>query len=52
MIIRKYRETDINEIAKLFYNTVHDVNRSDYSEEQLNAWASGNVNLESWNNSF
>ena len=52
MTIRKYRETDINEIAKLFYNTVHDVNRSDYSEEQLNAWASGNVNLESWNNSF
>lgn len=52
MIIRKYRPSDCASMAKLFYDTVHAVNAKDYTEEQLNAWATGNVDLEAWNKSF
>lgn len=50
--IRAYRAEDAKEMADLFYNTVHTVNRADYTEEQLHAWADGNTDLEAWNRSF
>ena len=50
--IRRYEDTDCNTIADLFYNTVHTINAQDYSSEQLDVWASGNINLEQWNQSF
>ena len=37
--IRDYRAPDAPEIARLFYETVRSVNRADYSEEQVRAWA-------------
>ena len=52
MEIRSYRQEDIKVIAELFYNTVHSVNAADYTEEQLDAWADGNINLEAWDRSF
>lgn len=52
MIIRKYQSSDCKEIAKLFYNTVHTVNAKDYTEEQLDVWATGKVNLNEWNQFF
>ena len=52
MEIRAYRREDIKEIAELFYNTVHTVNAADYTEEQLDAWADGNINLSAWDRSF
>ena len=52
MIIREYQSSDCKEITDLFYNTVHVVNAKDYTEEQLNAWATGNVELEQWNQSL
>ena len=52
MEIRVYRKEDIREIVELFYHTVHTVNREDYSQEQLDAWADGNPDLESWDRSF
>lgn len=52
MIIREYRTEDCNKMAELFYNTVHGVNAKDYGKEQLNVWATGNVNLDAWNQSF
>ena len=33
MDIRKYKETDIEEIADLFYDTVHHINTKHYTEE-------------------
>ncbi|MEK4451769.1 MULTISPECIES: GNAT family N-acetyltransferase [Paenibacillus] len=39
MDIRAYRESDISQIVSLFYETVHSVNKQDYSQEQLDAWA-------------
>lgn len=52
MIIRSYVSADCEEIAELFYQTVHTVNAKDYTDEQLNAWASGRVNLAEWDKSF
>ena len=52
MIIRKYQPCDCKEIVELFYNTVHTVNAKDYRKEQLNAWATGNVDMEQWNKSL
>ena len=52
MILRKHTETDCAELARLFYDTVHTVNAKDYSQEQLDAWATNRVNLEAWNESF
>lgn len=52
MEIQEYQSSDCNEIAKLFYDTVHTVNAKDYEKEQLDAWASGNIDIATWNQSF
>lgn len=52
MIIREYQSTDCKELAELFYNTVHTVNAKDYTKEQLDVWATGQVDLTKWNQSF
>ena len=52
MTLRDYCKTDCVELARLFYDTVHTVNAKDYSREQLDAWATGEVNLEAWNKSL
>ena len=52
MKLRRYAEADCPELARLFYDTVHTVNAKDYDQEQLDAWATGEVGLESWNRSF
>lgn len=52
MILRKYKPSDCALMTKLFYDTVHTINAKDYTNEQLNAWATGSVDLKVWNNSF
>ena len=52
MLIRAYQPADCKELAQLFYDTVHTVNARDYTQQQLNAWATGNIDLEKWNHSF
>lgn len=52
MEIRMYRQSDCKILAELFYHTVHTVNAGDYTEEQLNVWATGEVDLEKWNQSL
>ena len=52
MVLRRYRTSDCERMAKLFYETVHSVNVADYTEEQLDAWATGNVDLAAWDKSF
>ncbi|MDO4439088.1 MAG: GNAT family N-acetyltransferase [Eubacteriales bacterium] len=49
MYLRKYQPSDCKELTELFYNTVHSVNAKDYTKEQLDAWATGNIDLENWN---
>ncbi|MBN9646019.1 GNAT family N-acetyltransferase [Terrisporobacter glycolicus] len=52
MEIREYKSSDCNEIVDLFYNTVHCINSKDYTEKQLNVWATGNIDIDEWNESF
>ena len=50
--IRRYKTTDCEKTAKLFYETVHSVNARDYIEEQLDVWASKDMDLKKWNKVF
>ena len=52
MILRPYQPSDCKILADLFYHTVHTVNTKDYSNEQINAWADGNIDLKMWNDSL
>ena len=52
MIIRLYQSSDLDEIAALFYQTVHVVNAVDYTKEQLDVWATGQIDKEKWNTSL
>lgn len=52
MMIREYQTTDCKELADLFYNTVHTVNAKDYTKEQLDVWATGEVDSKKWNQLF
>jgi hypothetical protein len=37
--VRNYKQRDAASIVRLFYDTIHSINRRDYSAEQVNAWA-------------
>ena len=52
MQLRKYQPSDCAQLAELFYQTIHNVNARDYAQEQLDAWASGEVDLKAWDASF
>lgn len=52
MVIRGYRPSDLETLTQLFYDTVHTVNAKDYTKEQLDAWATGTVDLEKWDRSL
>lgn len=52
MFIREYQSSDCKEMAELFYNTVHTVNAKDYTKEQLDVWATGQIDLAKWDMSF
>ncbi|MGN1250226.1 MAG: GNAT family N-acetyltransferase [Candidatus Spyradocola sp.] len=49
MRLRAYKTEDCEAMAGLFYDTVHRVNARDYPPEQLDAWATGMVDLPAWN---
>ena len=52
MYIREYEPSDCPDMAALFYDTVHRVNCRDYAPAQLDVWATGQVDLDKWNQSF
>ena len=52
MKLRRYQPSDCKEVTELFYNTVHVINARDYTKEQLDVWATGQVDLEKWNQSL
>ncbi|MGN1319427.1 MAG: GNAT family N-acetyltransferase [Lachnospirales bacterium] len=49
MILRKYKSEDCPIIAKLFYDTVHNINIKDYTKEQVDVWAKKDIALETLN---
>ena len=52
MVIRAYRSTDCGTLAQIYYETIHTINAADYTPAQLDAWASGNVDLQVWDEYF
>ena len=52
MFVRGYQMSDCKEITELFYNTVHTINAKDYTKEQLDVCATGQADLEKWNQSL
>jgi len=52
MELRKYQSSDCREVTDLFFNTVHIINAKDYTKEQLDVWATGQADLEKWDQSL
>ena len=52
MEFKRYQESDCSLLVELFYNTVYNVNKKDYSKEQLDVWATGKEDLKIWNDSL
>ena len=52
MKLRKYLPSDCTALAELFFHTVHTINAKDYTESQLDVWASGKTDISAWNKSF
>jgi putative acetyltransferase len=50
--IREYKSSDCKILGNLFYDTVHSVNTKDYSEEEVDAWASKNKDFSKWDSVF
>ncbi|MEH2260048.1 GNAT family N-acetyltransferase [Nostoc sp.] len=48
MRLRIYEIADSEEVMKLFYDTIHEVNIHDYIQEQVDAWAPANMDIEVW----
>lgn len=48
IVIRDYKECDAEDLWKLFFNTIRTVNRRDYSQLQVEAWAPDSFNAEYW----
>ena len=46
--IRRYRTEDAPILWTLFYHTVRVINRRDYTESQVSAWAPSDFELNSW----
>lgn len=50
MRIRSYHSDDCQAILSLFYETVHRINRRDYTQEQIEAWANNHkIDPIAWN---
>ena len=47
-MIRDFREDDAEILWKLFFDTVRNINRRDYSESQVRAWASDTYDADYW----
>ena len=46
--VRRAGAEDAGEMLRLFVNTVHRVNRRDYSQPQVDAWASPEITVDAW----
>ncbi|MBE9186908.1 GNAT family N-acetyltransferase [Microcoleus sp. LEGE 07076] len=52
MKVRTYEIGDTQQIVKLFYDTVHEVNIRDYTKAQVDAWAPKDIEITSWTTSL
>ena len=50
MIIRPATVSDLDEILELFYNTITNICKADYGDEQIKVWTSSANNKQKWIN--
>lgn len=50
ILIRKFKSNDAKALFNVFYSAVHDIAINDYTDEQLNAWAPADYDLNVWTN--
>ena len=48
IVIRLFKAEDAEQIARLFHETVREVNIRDYSSSQVRAWAPDNIHFRNW----
>jgi GNAT superfamily N-acetyltransferase len=48
MHLRAFTPMDLPAVVGLFHDTIHQVNRADYSDAQVEAWAPAVPNLDRW----
>ncbi len=48
LMIRPYQESDAETLWSLFYHTVRTVNRRDYTQAQVEAWAPEAMSMDVW----
>lgn len=52
MLVRTHRNGDIPGISRLYYDTIHLINRHDYTREQVDAWAPVIPDVSFWKERF
>ena len=55
--IRDYQQEDAQELASIYFNTIHRINIKDYTQEQVDAWAApsgfkSSTGIEDWAKKF
>ena len=48
IVIRNYHESDAEILWTLYFNTIRIINRCDYTQSQVEAWAADSFNSENW----
>ncbi|WP_110114941.1 GNAT family N-acetyltransferase [Bacillus sp. CGMCC 1.16541] len=48
MRVRPFKREDVHDVYALFYRTVHTINKQDYNQTQLEAWAPNDADLQKW----
>lgn len=48
IVIKTYQEENASALWDVFFNTVRKVNRKDYSNEQVTAWAPESFDTDVW----
>ena len=48
IVIRDYVESDADALWGIFFNTIRNINRRDYTQAQVEVWASDSVKSEDW----
>ncbi len=48
MTIRRYRPDEAEEIWRLYYDTTHRINGREYTKDQVERWAPGQMDMTEW----
>jgi len=46
--IRVANDSDVNEITNLFYETIQNINRKDYPQDEIDDWSSWYADIDKW----